>query len=101
MTLEHQASRGRSAAPCCSVPLRRATVSHHRAGPARGDGQPSEYVRSRWTRRLLTRDGHSAATVDEVETLVTAYERVFDAIAKALPGRVIRLDAADPHFAPG
>lgn len=51
--------------------------------------------------RLLTRDGHSAATVDEVETLVTAYERVFDAIAKALPGRVIRLDAADPHFAPG
>jgi hypothetical protein len=51
--------------------------------------------------RLLAGDGHCAATVDEIETLVSAYERVFNAIATALPGRVIRLDADNPHFASG
>lgn len=51
--------------------------------------------------RLLARDGHNAASMNEVEALVTAYERVFDAIATALPGRVIRLDAIHQHSAPG
>jgi len=50
---------------------------------------------------LLARDGRTAASVDEVEALVTAYERVFEAIAEALPSRVIRLDAADRQSGPG
>lgn len=51
--------------------------------------------------RLLARDGRTAASGNEVEALVTAYDRVFDAIAEALPGRVIRLDAAGQHSVPG
>lgn len=51
--------------------------------------------------RLLARDGRTAASMDEVKALVTAYEQVFDTLAEALPGRVIRLDTPGRQSGPG
>jgi thymidylate kinase len=50
--------------------------------------------------RLLARDGRAAANADEIEALVSAYERVFDAISQALPSRVIRLDTTNQQSGP-
>jgi hypothetical protein len=51
--------------------------------------------------RLLAREGSNAPGMSEVEALVTAYDRVFAAIAARLPGRVRCLHTTGEEGRPG